>query len=88
MHLPAKYASPAPSTSSMMRISGSIAVAVENASRAYIPAEYVLIGCSMNSSSSANSTISSSIRRIFAGEWQSPWYARYAAMFCLPVNSG
>ena len=52
-----KTASPVDRTSSMIRTSGSTAVAIEKPSRARIPDEYVLIGASMNSPMSANSTI-------------------------------
>ena len=41
-------ASPVASTSSSSRMSGSTEVAIANPSRARIPAEYVLIGASMN----------------------------------------
>src|SRR3954464_6626602 len=58
-----KRASPTESASSISRMSGSMLTATENASRPYIPEEYVRIGMSMNSSSSAKSTISSYFSR-------------------------
>ena len=55
-------ASPAPSTSSMTRMSGVIDVEIANASRAFIPELYVRTGAWMNAPSSVKSTISS-VRR-------------------------
>src|SRR5918996_4109196 len=54
-----KRASPTESASSMSRMSGSMFTATEKASRPYIPDEYVRIGRSTKSPSSANSAISS-----------------------------
>src|SRR3954470_20813352 len=54
-----KRASPTDRASSMIRMSGCMVIATAKASRPYMPDEYVRIGMSMNSSSSAKSTISS-----------------------------
>ena len=62
-----KYASPALSISSTIRISGSIAVAVAKDRRACIPAEYVRNGCVTKSPSSVNSAISAIRSGIRAG---------------------
>src|SRR4051794_4444036 len=58
-----KRASPTDRASSMSRMSGSMFTATENASRPYMPDEYVRIGRSMKSPSSANSAISSYLAR-------------------------
>ena len=58
-----KRASPTDSASSMIRMSGSMVTATAKASRPYMPDEYVRIGMSMKSSSSAKATISSYFSR-------------------------
>src|SRR5437867_2121356 len=58
-HLCVKPSSPTASTSSTSRTSGSTWIATAKPSRMYMPDEYVFTGASMNSRSSANSTISS-----------------------------
>ena len=70
----------------MIRISGAMTVATENASRRYMPEEYVRTGCSMNSSSSEKSTMSQSFSS--AAFPVIPMYARALKMFCRPLNSG
>src|SRR6185312_12452578 len=58
-HLRWNASSPTESASSTTRISGSALIATAKARRTYMPLEYVLTCCSMNSPMSANAAISS-----------------------------
>ena len=81
-----KCSSPTLRISSMRRISGSTCVATANASRAYIPLEYVRTGSSMKSASSENSMISSS--RVRISRRDIPRMIPLTKMFSRPEKSG
>ena len=82
----AKIASPTASASSTTRISGSTWIAVEKASRTYIPLEYSFTGRSINVPISANFSIWGNTRSI---SWREiPRISPFRKTFSRPLNSG